>query len=211
MRVVLDTNAVISGLLWSGPPRRLLDAAISGTIEIFTSSILLAELRETLAYPRLAQRLSETGSSIDLIVDRYLAIAHLTAPAAITPTVLGDPDDDHVLACALSAEADLIVPATPCSSTSSTFTAFPSCPPQRSCGASRLKNHRHRDDDYPLLRRHARRDRSACGVSCDPQAAAGSSRPARDPVEPARSSALRRDDNQCPRRHTGISGPWRGP
>lgn len=108
MRVVLDTNAVISGLLWGGPPRQLLDAAIRGTIEIFTSSILLAELRETLSYPRLAQRLSDTGSSIDLTVDRYLAIAHLTAPAAITPTVLGDPDDDHVLACALSAEADLI-------------------------------------------------------------------------------------------------------
>lgn len=109
MRLVLDTNAVISGLLWSGPPRQLLDAAIRGTIEIFTSSILLAELREALAYPRLAQRRSETGSSIDLTVDRYLAIAHLTAPAAIAPTVLGDPDDDHVLACALSAEADLIV------------------------------------------------------------------------------------------------------
>jgi len=109
MHVVLDTNVAISGLLWGGPPQQLIDAAISGAIDVFTSAILLAELREALAYPRLTKRLTESGTSVDLTVDRYLAIAHLTAPAAITPTVLGDPDDDHVLACAISAEADLIV------------------------------------------------------------------------------------------------------
>lgn len=109
MHVVLDTNVAISGMLWGGPPRQLIDAAINGTIDIFTSAILLAELREALAYPRFTKRLTEIGTSVDLTVDRYLAIANLTALAAITPTVLGDPDDDHVLACALSAEADLIV------------------------------------------------------------------------------------------------------
>jgi len=34
MRLVLDTNIVISGLLWNGPPRRLLDAAIGGTVDL---------------------------------------------------------------------------------------------------------------------------------------------------------------------------------
>lgn len=109
MRVVLDANVAISGLLWGGPPHRLIDAAIEGTIEIFTSSVLLTELREALAYPKLAKRLTETGSSIDRLVDSYVAIAQLIAPATIAPTVIGDPDDDHVLACALAAQADLVV------------------------------------------------------------------------------------------------------
>ena len=109
MRVVLDTNVALSGLLWGGPPRQLIDAAIHGSIELFTSAILLAELREALAYPRFAKRLLDVDSSVDLSVDRYLAIAQLAAPAAIAPTVPGDPDDDHVLACALSAEAELVV------------------------------------------------------------------------------------------------------
>jgi putative PIN family toxin of toxin-antitoxin system len=109
MRVVLDTNVAISGLLWGGPPHRLIDAAIEGTIELFTSAVLLTELREALAYPKLARRLNETGSSIDHVVDRYAAIAQLIAPATIAPTVIGDPDDDHLLGCALAAPAELIV------------------------------------------------------------------------------------------------------
>ena len=44
MRVVADTNIVVSGLLWRGSPRRVLDAARDSVIELFTSAELLAEL-----------------------------------------------------------------------------------------------------------------------------------------------------------------------
>jgi putative PIN family toxin of toxin-antitoxin system len=46
MRVVADTNVVVSGLLWHGPSRQLLNAARQGTVELFTSGVLLAELDE---------------------------------------------------------------------------------------------------------------------------------------------------------------------
>jgi uncharacterized protein len=36
-------------------------------------------------------------------------LATVVQPAPIAPTVLADPDDDHVLACALAAKAELIV------------------------------------------------------------------------------------------------------
>jgi putative PIN family toxin of toxin-antitoxin system len=109
VRLVLDTNTVISGLLWNGPPRGLLDAAISGTVDIYTSAVMLAELREVLAYPRLAKRLAASGETVDQQVAQFMALAHLTAPAAIAGAVLADPDDDHVIACALAAQADVIV------------------------------------------------------------------------------------------------------
>jgi len=48
MRVVADTNIVVSGLLWKGNPRRLLDAARDGTIDLFTSAVLLTELEDVL-------------------------------------------------------------------------------------------------------------------------------------------------------------------
>ncbi len=44
MNVVLDTNTVISGLLWHGAPRQVLDLARSGSISLFTSPELPAEL-----------------------------------------------------------------------------------------------------------------------------------------------------------------------
>ena len=89
--------------------RRLLDAAISGAVDVYTSAALVPELREVLTYPRLANRLAASGETVDQQVSRFMALAHLTAPAAIEGAVLADPDDDHVIACALAAQADVIV------------------------------------------------------------------------------------------------------
>ncbi len=109
MRLVLDTNIVISGLLWNGPPRSLLDAAIGGTLDIYTSAVLAMELREALAYAKFAKRITANADSVDRCIGRFMAIANLTAAAMIEGTGSADPDDEHVIACALSAQADLIV------------------------------------------------------------------------------------------------------
>jgi putative PIN family toxin of toxin-antitoxin system len=109
MRLVLDTNAVIAGLLWHGPPRRLLEAAIDGRIELVTSQALLDELKEVLAYPKFAQRIALHGATVAQLMDRYATLVTLAPDASISPTVAADPDDDAVLACALAAHADLLV------------------------------------------------------------------------------------------------------
>jgi len=49
MRVVLDTNVLISALFWGGQPRRLVDLAIAGRIQAITSPELLGELERVLA------------------------------------------------------------------------------------------------------------------------------------------------------------------
>jgi len=109
MRVVADTNTVISGLLWSGTPRRVLDAARAGTIELFTSAVLLAELEDVLSREKFAQRLALVGLTPRDLVLGYAALALLVDPAAIDPVVVADPDDDFVLACAVAADAEIIV------------------------------------------------------------------------------------------------------
>ena len=48
MRLVLDTNVIISALLWGGVPYQLIEAAAAGEIEFVTSAALLAELRNVL-------------------------------------------------------------------------------------------------------------------------------------------------------------------
>jgi putative PIN family toxin of toxin-antitoxin system len=45
VRLVLDTNTAISGLLWHGTPGKLIDAAHAKSVSLFTSAGLLAELR----------------------------------------------------------------------------------------------------------------------------------------------------------------------
>ena len=54
MRIVADTNTVLSGLLWGGPPRRLIDLARARSLSLHTSVILLAELAEVIARDKFA-------------------------------------------------------------------------------------------------------------------------------------------------------------
>jgi uncharacterized protein len=51
----------------------------------------------------------QTGSSPRELVGDYLSLALMVNPLDTPKVVVADPDDDHVLACAIAAEADLIV------------------------------------------------------------------------------------------------------
>ena len=105
MRVVADTNVIVSGLLWHGPSRQLLNAARQGTVELFTSGALLAELEEVLQREKFLKRLTAAQVQARDLVTGYAALASVVQPAQIAPVVLRDPDDDAVIACAVAAAA----------------------------------------------------------------------------------------------------------
>ena len=109
MKCVTDTNVVVSGLLWLGNPGRLLEAAANGRITLYTSPALVAELRSTLSYDRFVPRIERSGLTLDGLLARYLNVAIVIDPVAVPRVVANDADDDQVLACALAAQADLIV------------------------------------------------------------------------------------------------------
>lgn len=109
MRLVLDTNVVVSGLLWGGAPAQLLDAAQVGEIELFTSRPLLAELSNILIRSKFAKAIAATGLPCGDLVLGYAELATVVEPAQIALTIAKDPADDEVLACAIAAHADLIV------------------------------------------------------------------------------------------------------
>jgi uncharacterized protein len=108
MKVVLDTNTVISGLFWKGAPRQVLDLARNGVITLFTNPELLAELADVLGREKFAQRLEQAQVTVNDLVYGYATLARVIRPQKIQPVILADPDDDRVLACALAAQADVI-------------------------------------------------------------------------------------------------------
>jgi putative PIN family toxin of toxin-antitoxin system len=107
---VLDTNVVIAGLLWEGPPRSLLARATGGDDFILvTSPILIDELAGTLSLPRFRKRIDEAGKSAEALVAAYRDATTLVSPLAVPRVVHDDIDDDHVIAAAVAARARYIV------------------------------------------------------------------------------------------------------
>lgn len=109
MRLVVDTNIVVSALLWGGPPRRILDAARVQQVSLYTSPALLAELDKVLARAKLAHRFDLVGKTPAATIEGYRALATLVAAEPLPTAASRDPDDDHVIACAIAARAEIIV------------------------------------------------------------------------------------------------------
>lgn len=107
-RFVLDTNVVVSAVLWGGQPRELLHAARADSVSLFTSLAMLAELADVLMRPKFAKRMRGARIDPDTLVAGYASLATIVRPDALTG-VAPDPDDDVVIATALAARADLIV------------------------------------------------------------------------------------------------------
>jgi putative PIN family toxin of toxin-antitoxin system len=113
VRLVLDTNAAVSGLLWHGNPGKLLDAAQAGSLILCASAPLLAELHGVLGREKFAKHLQARGLTATQIFEGYAALTTVVVPAIIPPAIIDDPDDDAVLACAVAAKVDLVVSGDP--------------------------------------------------------------------------------------------------
>ncbi len=88
MRLVLDTNVVVSAFVWGGRPYKLVQAAVEGEVELVISPELLAELRRVLAREHLASHLAKQRSSVDQAVGLYGELA-ISVSALSTPRING--------------------------------------------------------------------------------------------------------------------------
>jgi putative PIN family toxin of toxin-antitoxin system len=108
--VVVDTNVLVSGLLWPGPPATFLDAASRRVFHLLTSDELLAELEEVLSRSHLESRLRARGWTVAEVMAKQRVLATLVTPAEIpAPTDLRDLKDLPVLRCAVGGAAQTIV------------------------------------------------------------------------------------------------------
>lgn len=112
MRIVVDTNIWISGLLWRGKPWHLLRLAEEGKVDICIAYQMLLELTEVLAYPEFKHRLDGLDTTPNQLAAFALSISSaIEISRDATPIITSDPDDDIFLLCALAADATYVVSA----------------------------------------------------------------------------------------------------
>lgn len=110
VRIVLDTNVVLSALLWRGTPHHLLGAiAQRSNIQLYSSTALLEELADVLTRPSATKRLALIDKTARAVLADYVEAIGLVEPATVPRVVVGDVDDDQVIAAAVAARAHLIV------------------------------------------------------------------------------------------------------
>lgn len=109
MRVVADTNIVVSGLLWNGNERRLMDAARDGIVGLVTSRALLTELEDVLCRPKFKSRLTRNNVERSFLVEAYSELADVVVTRLLDIAIARDPDDDEVLACAIAGDCETVV------------------------------------------------------------------------------------------------------
>ena len=105
LRVVFDSNVIISGFLFGGPPARLLQLALDGSVQMVSSLPILDEIRDVLQRPKF-------GLSIDqvlMFINELHTLSEVVVPQMRFSVITADPDDDMILECAFAANADMIV------------------------------------------------------------------------------------------------------
>jgi putative PIN family toxin of toxin-antitoxin system len=105
MKIVCDTNVLVSGILFRGHPRRILLLAAQGRLTNVTSPALLREAETVLSRPKFGLRPSQVASILALFRDTF----DIVYPGESVTAILDDPADNRVLETAGAAAADVIV------------------------------------------------------------------------------------------------------
>ncbi|HCE46075.1 MAG TPA: putative toxin-antitoxin system toxin component, PIN family [Lentisphaeria bacterium] len=105
LRIVLDTNVVISGILFGGIPRSILEMLISRRHDFFMSMPIIEEVREVLNRPKFG---FDSGNAL-LVVEELHSLCTIVKPAKSINLIIDDPADDKIIECAVEANAEVII------------------------------------------------------------------------------------------------------
>jgi putative PIN family toxin of toxin-antitoxin system len=106
MRIVLDTNILVSAMGWGGNERKVLLATLSDDIDLVLSDEIISELLHVLSYEKLSHIPEEKiGLFLEIIMETAIIIETTSKLAIIEE----DPMDNRILECAIYGGVEYIV------------------------------------------------------------------------------------------------------
>jgi len=106
---VIDTNVLISGMLWRGMPFRLLRRVEEGNLTIYTSLDIMTEVYRVLNYPKFQQYIDNQQTSSGELFAKIESLCTIIHVEPFVKGVCSDVDDDKFISCALAADVEFLV------------------------------------------------------------------------------------------------------
>jgi putative PIN family toxin of toxin-antitoxin system len=105
LKIILDTNVIVSGIFFSGPPYEILKSWRNGKFKIVVSQEILLE------YQRIAEKLNQKFPMINIqpMIDLLTVKADLVIGPELPIQICKDPGDDKFISCALASNSKIII------------------------------------------------------------------------------------------------------
>ena len=110
MKIIIDTNVAISGLLWVGAPNQILKLCRNGVVLILECDETLDEIKSVLRYPKFSDRLSALRTTAVQVFAYFMnLVTYVPSPETIPDVIKQGPFDNIFLGLASENRAVLIV------------------------------------------------------------------------------------------------------
>ena len=102
---MIDSNIFISGIIFGGNPRKIIDIVTEGKIQLYISSDILREIKEVLERDKFGFSQNITQQ----IIFEIESLSEFVSPKSKHSIVNRDPDDNIIIDCAMEAKVDYII------------------------------------------------------------------------------------------------------
>ena len=110
MKVIIDTNVAVSGLLWSGPPNQIMRWIRDKLLIAYGFEKTTEELNKTLNYVKFLKRLQELDTTPEEVFAYFMNLIHyVPVPKNIPGIIKKDLFDNIFLALAVQNDVSLVI------------------------------------------------------------------------------------------------------
>jgi len=109
MRIVVDSNVLVSASFWNGDSEIIIALAESKKLELFLSKEIIDEFKRVLGYEDIKRKIKDKGLEMKRTVEKIEAISTIINPKIEIKAVIDDPSDDKFIECAVEARADYLI------------------------------------------------------------------------------------------------------
>ena len=109
MKVLLDTNVLVSGTFWIGNSAEIIGLIDTGKFELILSEEIIDEYNDVVNRDEIIDKVYDKGLAINKSVQKVITNSIIVYPIERFNIIKDDPDDNMILECAVEGNADFII------------------------------------------------------------------------------------------------------